>query len=241
MKNTLQKIILISTLFALSACSYNDARKVLAKPKPTAIPTTNLPLSLDKEPVANLTPIPTTPPKITQVEIQQLTDKMKKAEFTLMAFDDKNFIQDVLKGKKETPTRPISEKDVTCVYKNINREKYASEIPEVAEYLAKNFPQHIDKYNGKLDVLIPIVTKIYKYPKPVRFNPNDFTNSSALAILTPYEATQLTNIIMDEDYAPLLATIGLPAVKADGTIEDISIMQIDSLMEYIDEAWQKCQ
>lgn len=244
MKNILQKIILISSIFALSACSYNQARKVLIPPQANATPSPKIALAVTQEPAFNpptTISTPKTPPKITRVEIEQLTDKMKKAEFTLMAFNDKNFIKDVLKSKKETPSRTISEKDVTCVYKNINQEKYSSEIPEVAEYLAKNYPQHFDNYNGKLDIIIPIVKKIYKYPKPVTFNPKDFSNSSALAILTPYEATELTDIIMNEDYAPLLATIGLPAKKADGTIEDISIMQIDSLMEYIDEAWQQCQ
>ncbi|MBS9779198.1 MAG: hypothetical protein KGV51_01090 [Moraxellaceae bacterium] len=231
MKNTLQKIIFVSTMFALSACSTSNGVEDLM---PTAIPSPSMPAPI----LQHVTP---TASSITKVEIQQLTDKIKKAEFTLMAFNDKNFIKDALKSKKETKSRPISEKDVTCVYNNLNRERYASEVPEVAQYLAKNYPQHIDKYNGKLDVLIPIVRKIYKYPKPVRFNSNDFSNSSALAILTPKEATELTAIIMNEDYAPLLATIGLPAKKADGSIEDISLMQISSLMEYIEEAWLKCQ
>ncbi len=222
MKNTLQKIILTSTVLALSACSSNGVKNVFIQPQASTI-------------------IADTPPEITQVEIQQLTDKIKQAEFTLMAFNDQNFIKDALKSKKETKTRAITEQDVACVYNNLNREKYASEVPEVAQYLAKNYPQHVDKYIGKLDILIPIVTKIYKHPKPVNFNSDDFSNSSALAILTPQEVTELTAIIMNEDYAPLLATIGLPAKKADGTIEDMSIMQIISLIEYIDEAWLKCQ
>ncbi len=243
MKNALQKIILVSTLFALSGCSYHQVRKVLVKPQANTISSLKIPRTPtpSEEPISDFEPTPNTPPPtITRVEIQQLTDKIKQAEFTLMAFNDKEFIEDVLKNKKVVD-KEVSEEEVTCVYNKLNREKYASEIPAVTQYLAKNYPRQIDNYIGKLDILIPIVSKIYKYPKPVRFNPNDFSNSSALAILTPQEASDLTDIIMNPDYAPLLATIGLPAVKVDGTIEDISLMQIDSIMEYIDEAWGQCQ
>ncbi len=234
MKNTLQKIILISTSFALSACSVNPAKQASIKPQVTAMPVPVIQQAIENH-------VPTTPPIITEQEIQQLSDKIKQAEFTLMAFNDQKFIKNALTSKRGKPNKPITEKDVICVYNNINRQQYASEIPEVAQYLAKNYPQFINQYIGKLDQLIPIVKKIYSHPKPVNFNPNDLTHSSALAILEPNQMTELTNIIMNEDYAPLLATIGLPAKKADGTIEDISVMQITSLIEYIDEAWLKCQ
>ncbi len=170
---------------------------------------------------------------VTVRQVLQLSNKMTQAEFTLMALNDKQFVRQVL-GKN------VSENHVRCVYDHIDRDRYMSELPEVAQYLADNYPQDINNYIVKLDFLIPIVRKIYNYPEPVSFNTQNLSRSSALAILTKDEATELMAIINDERYAPLLATIGLPAKKADGTIEDISVMQIDSIMGYVNQARDLC-
>ncbi len=175
-------------------------------------------------------------PKNTKAEI--LAEKMTKAEFTVMALNDLTFVKQAL---EVTKGGAFTDDYAQCVFEHLDRANYLSELQEVAQYLVDNYPNDVDAYIEKLDFLIPVVRQIHNHPESVSFNSDSLADSSALMILTQADAEELERTINDERYRPLLATIGLPAKRADGKIEDISIMQVDSIMEYIYKAEAQCQ
>lgn len=167
-----------------------------------------------------------------------LAHKISQAEFTIMALNDKAFIQQAL---GLTNKNSLNNKYAQCVYDNIERERYYQELEGVALYLVDTYPSDIDAFIGKLNFLIPVVKQIYQHPNPVSFDSENLTKSSAIDILAPTNAEELMTTINDPRYAPLMATIGLPAKRADGKIEDISVMQVDSMMGYVRESADKCR
>ena len=166
-------------------------------------------------------------------KIKLLTAKMKQADFSFKAIDDVKFIKALSSDVAKTP------KDQQCVFDNFDRKKFNKDFDEGVATVVDAYPQYVDLYLDKLDLLISINDIFYNYPGAIEFDAKNLSASPALTIFSSEDSLAFQNIILDERYFDLRSRIGQPA-QTDQGIYDFSAMKFFILGAFIYDSEKKC-